>query len=249
MLLSADRLNADCACVSLDRRALLRELDAIVGDPQFGARLAASHPTLLSNLPVYLRPDHVARMAAIIRAIEAVAQTPAYQEAAFAAAPPIARYNSGAIGALMGYDFHLGEDGPKLIEINTNAGGALINAVLAKAQTACCAPAAAFLPQKMGSDPSHPDLPSKTAPAGVNFAVPIGLACIFPMRSSGPVRKSHAAIGDASLPGSDSLPRSARIALRAGSSIALSSFDSVAITVSNCFTFRANSSFGSERSP
>ena len=47
----------------------------------------------------------------------------------------------------MGYDFHLGEDGPKLIEINTNAGGALINAVLAKAQKACCAPVESlFLP-------------------------------------------------------------------------------------------------------
>ena len=38
----------------------------------------------------------------------------------------------------MGYDFHLAADGPKLIEINTNAGGAFLNALLAKAQRACC---------------------------------------------------------------------------------------------------------------
>jgi hypothetical protein len=38
----------------------------------------------------------------------------------------------------MGYDFHAGADGPKLIEINTNAGGAFLNAVLARAQIACC---------------------------------------------------------------------------------------------------------------
>jgi hypothetical protein len=38
----------------------------------------------------------------------------------------------------MGYDFHLDENGPKLIEINTNAGGAFLNAVLARAQKACC---------------------------------------------------------------------------------------------------------------
>ncbi len=30
----------------------------------------------------------------------------------------------------MGYDFHLTEAGPKLIEINTNAGGGLLNAYL-----------------------------------------------------------------------------------------------------------------------
>lgn len=39
----------------------------------------------------------------------------------------------------MGYDFHLDDDGPKLIEVNTNAGGAFLNAFLAKAQKACCA--------------------------------------------------------------------------------------------------------------
>ncbi|MFN6935741.1 MAG: bifunctional glutamate N-acetyltransferase/amino-acid acetyltransferase ArgJ [Tsuneonella sp.] len=39
----------------------------------------------------------------------------------------------------MGYDFHLDDDGPKLIEINTNAGGAFFNALLARAQLACCA--------------------------------------------------------------------------------------------------------------
>ena len=32
MLLDADKLNADCACVSLDRAALLRELEIIVGE-------------------------------------------------------------------------------------------------------------------------------------------------------------------------------------------------------------------------
>ena len=38
----------------------------------------------------------------------------------------------------MGYDFHVGSSGPKLIEVNTNAGGAFLNALLAKAQRACC---------------------------------------------------------------------------------------------------------------
>ena len=39
----------------------------------------------------------------------------------------------------MSYDFHLTASGPKLIEVNTNAGGAFLNAVLARAQRACCA--------------------------------------------------------------------------------------------------------------
>jgi hypothetical protein len=38
----------------------------------------------------------------------------------------------------MGYDFHLSAKGPRLIEINSNAGGAFLNAALANAQRACC---------------------------------------------------------------------------------------------------------------
>ncbi|MER9685145.1 hypothetical protein [Mesorhizobium sp. M0139] len=46
----------------------------------------------------------------------------------------------------MGYDFHLDDDGPKLIEVNTNAGGAFLNALLAKAQKACCSEVDRALP-------------------------------------------------------------------------------------------------------
>jgi hypothetical protein len=78
-------------------------------------------------------------MKAIIHAVETVAALPAYQEIVLGYAPEIARYQPGPAGVFMGYDFHLGLDGPKLIEINTNAGGALINAYLLQAQRACCA--------------------------------------------------------------------------------------------------------------
>ncbi|WP_273251174.1 hypothetical protein [Marinobacter psychrophilus] len=40
----------------------------------------------------------------------------------------------------MGYDFHLSPNGHQLIEINTNAGGAFLNTVLARAQHRCCDP-------------------------------------------------------------------------------------------------------------
>ena len=43
-------------------------------------------------------------------------------------------------------------DGPKLIEVNTNAGGAFLNALLAKAQRACCAEVEAALTRSGGND-------------------------------------------------------------------------------------------------
>jgi hypothetical protein len=38
-----------------------------------------------------------------------------------------ARHRAGNFGVFMGYDFHLTAGGPRLIEVNTNAGGALLN--------------------------------------------------------------------------------------------------------------------------
>jgi hypothetical protein len=53
---------------------------------------------------------------------------PAYRERVLAYAPAVARHSVRlAAGVFLGYDFHLGPDGPQLIEINSNAGGALLN--------------------------------------------------------------------------------------------------------------------------
>jgi hypothetical protein len=77
-------------------------------------------------------------MTAVVQAIEAAARLPGYREAILGWAPAIARFDPGPRGVLMGYDFHVCAGGPKLIEVNTNAGGAFLNALLAKAQRACC---------------------------------------------------------------------------------------------------------------
>jgi hypothetical protein len=97
-------------------------------------------PNLFAAQPVFVAALHLQRMAKVIEAIESVEALPAYQEEVLAAAPEIARlgYN-GPLGAFLGYDFHLNQGHLGLIEINTNAGGAMLNAVLALAQRACCA--------------------------------------------------------------------------------------------------------------
>lgn len=77
-------------------------------------------------------------MSEVVTAIEAAATLESYRAEVLARAPDIARHDFGPRGAFMGYDFHLGPDGPRLIEVNTNAGGAFLNALLARAQLACC---------------------------------------------------------------------------------------------------------------
>ncbi|HXK22558.1 MAG TPA: hypothetical protein VMS55_07775 [Myxococcota bacterium] len=56
-----------------------------------------------------------------------IAHSPAWQARVDAGAPPHLRHAPGNFGVFMGYDFHLTREGPRLIEINTNAGGALVN--------------------------------------------------------------------------------------------------------------------------
>ena len=98
-----------------------------------------TRPHLFSNAPVFLSEANIGGMARIVRAIETATQLAAYREAVLSWAPDVAHHDFGPRGAFMGYDFHLSAEGPKLIEINTNAGGAFLNVLLAKAQRACCA--------------------------------------------------------------------------------------------------------------
>ncbi len=96
-------------------------------------------PYLFAAQPVFVAATQLQSIAEVIRAIESVVALPAYQEQVLASAPAMARAgHGGPHGAFFGYDFHLHQGHLGLIEINTNAGGAMLNAVLARAQRACC---------------------------------------------------------------------------------------------------------------
>ena len=133
-----EQLNQTCFCITLDQRKLAQAFDTASGEPGLHDGIAASHPHLFSNVPVFLPVAALQGMTDTVGAIEAVAALPAFRDAVLGWAPEIARPDHGPQGVLMGYDFHLGDDGPKLIEVNTNAGGAFLNALLAQAQTRCC---------------------------------------------------------------------------------------------------------------
>ena len=154
----AERLNAACQCRSLDRERLRVELEH--ASPGFFAEIVEGRPHMFADSMVFVGERDVERMAAIVAAVERVVALPAYCEHVLAGAPAAARVESAARGVFFGYDFHLSADGPKLIEINTNAGGALLNAILERAQVACCdevrAATRASLAGSLGGDtPEH----------------------------------------------------------------------------------------------
>lgn len=93
-------------------------------------QLAARQPQLFSAADIRVDKAQLEAMAEIVGAIEMVLALPAFRAEVLARAPESARWPVVARSVFMGYDFHLTPAGPKLIEINTNAGGGLLNAYL-----------------------------------------------------------------------------------------------------------------------
>ncbi len=148
--------NIQCLCRTLDREKLYATLAAQTGSDIFREYFTGSHSSVFADTPVFIGREHAETMRSVILAIETIAQAPEYRLAVAGHARDIAEFDPGARGVLMGYDFHLGPDGPKLIEINTNAGGALINAYLAQAHRACCGMTANAEPSGLQSiDPAN----------------------------------------------------------------------------------------------
>lgn len=147
---SLDALNRECFCFSLDPQALAQALDGALGRPGLSALVRERCPSLFSAQPVFVAARQLQRMAQVVQAVETVVTLPAFREPVLAAAPAIARVGAGPAGGprgvFFGYDFHAGPERLALIEINTNAGGAMLNAVLARAQRACCAAMDAMVP-------------------------------------------------------------------------------------------------------
>lgn len=139
---SAEKLNSGCFCKTLNRA----ELDSILKSDALNLDLLTSHPQLFSNTSVFISPTQLLQMQNLVHAVERVVQLPEYQQQVLAHADESAIFDSGTDGVFMGYDFHLGINGPQLIEINTNAGGGFLNAALLRAQTDCCRAAEVILP-------------------------------------------------------------------------------------------------------
>ncbi len=74
-----------------------------------------------------LEAPHFAAIQRTVRLLFALARSASHQAALAPLADEVARHEPGNFGVFMGYDFHLTPAGPRLIEMNTNAGGALLN--------------------------------------------------------------------------------------------------------------------------
>ncbi len=137
---AADLLNRACFCKTLKRDQLLASLQA----QSLPAEVLQHFEQLFSNTAVFISPTQWQQLQLLVHAVTRITALSTYQHRVLAQAPAIAQQVSPVSGVFMGFDVHLNESGPQLIEINTNAGGGFLNAILLSAQTACCNAAADF---------------------------------------------------------------------------------------------------------
>jgi len=130
-------LNRDCRCISTDSAALDRETQRVLGEHGITLPPWANSP-VFASVPVFVSPEHIRAMGEIVTAVGLLARSSSYRSSVLDRAPAIAHHPVAQRSVFFGYDFHLGDDGPALIEINTNAGGAMLNLLLARSQRKCC---------------------------------------------------------------------------------------------------------------
>lgn len=126
VLVRVAALNGDAQSAGLNRAAL----DAAIAaqGAAFREAVTATHANLFSDVPLFITAAQLAQMQVVIAAAEQVVGAPEPDT---------------ALGVFYGYDFHLNEQGAHLIEINSNAGGAFLNAVLIASQRDTPMPGAA----------------------------------------------------------------------------------------------------------
>ena len=117
-------MNDRTAVAEIDQASLNATLRQ-QGD-SFYRSITEQHSHLFAAVPVFISPEQFSQMEAVIAAAEAVVKLPGWNE--------YFSSQHSAKGVFFGYDFHLNENGAHLIEINTNAGGAFLNAVLLRSQ-------------------------------------------------------------------------------------------------------------------
>ncbi|MFN4354565.1 hypothetical protein [Parvibaculum sp.] len=140
-------LNETCFCLPLEHAALEAAAAARLGQDAAAEAgkvldgLSAGQPLFLSSS---LKRDLFARIAAV-----GATQTALAEKRALASGAAFDREALLAGATFNSYDFHLSAEGPKLIEVNTNAGGAFLQPIFLEAVTPVVAQGAGFEPEEI----------------------------------------------------------------------------------------------------
>lgn len=132
-----EAINSFCHCLPFDAEERRVRVSSGSHDQRL-ATLLTDRPSLYAGTAVFLSRNHYLQMAKLVEAVAKSTATKSYQTAIQARNPGInlARQHESR-SVLMGFDFHVSSEGPRLIEINTNAGAAFLARQFADAGTSC----------------------------------------------------------------------------------------------------------------
>ena len=116
----------------LDHSALDAALDA--PGPAFRETIAVEHDHLFASVPLFITKSQLQQMREVIESVERVVKLPGWHALSGPITGAGTEGRRECLGVFFGYDFHLNAQGAHLIEINTNAGGAFLNALLIASQ-------------------------------------------------------------------------------------------------------------------
>lgn len=119
MLLKAEYLNEHCHCKALEKEKL-------------------DYPQYFSEQPHFISRRDLGQIEKFIIAYEASLRTQPAGDSSFGPGLKPAPNKSLEKGIFNSYDFHISENGPQLIEINTNAAGAVLGLYATEQIEDCC---------------------------------------------------------------------------------------------------------------
>ena len=136
---SVDAVNRDCHCFSYDAQQRRTRVAAGGGDDRL-MDLLGDRPNLFAGTAVFLSRVHYQQMASLVQEVARSTATESYLTAIQARDPDVDMMcQRQSRSVLMGFDFHITPDGPRLIEINTNAGAAFLARKIADTGSGCLA--------------------------------------------------------------------------------------------------------------
>ncbi|MGJ8570585.1 MAG: hypothetical protein ACSHXI_07790 [Hoeflea sp.] len=134
---SLESVNSFCHCLPFDAQERRIRVAAASRDQRL-PNLLTDRPGLYAGTAVFLSRDHYLRMAELVEAVAKSTESKSYQAAIKARNPGIdLTCQRESRSVLMGFDFHISSEGPRLIEINTNAGAAFLAKQFADAGSGC----------------------------------------------------------------------------------------------------------------
>ena len=120
-----EAMNRTCYCLPLDRKLIDLSISTQTNVPEISG-LLETRANLFANTSVFISSENVAAMQRQIDGFENLALLAGYQQETLEGLDDVNNLQQDTRGLFMGYDFHITPDGPRLIEVNTNAGGAFL---------------------------------------------------------------------------------------------------------------------------